>query len=62
MLKPITITIAYDVSDKEYRVPAPNDREAGAYYTNDRDDALGTARIIYADRGPVKFRIRRIYL
>lgn len=32
----------------EYRVPAMDGREAGAYYTHDKQDAIDTANIIYA--------------
>ena len=31
----------------EYRVPAPDGREAGAYYTDDKDDAIGTVNYMY---------------
>jgi hypothetical protein len=32
--------------DGEYRVAFPGGREASAYYTNDKDDALGTAHLM----------------
>ena len=31
----------------EYRVPSPDDREAAAYYTDDKDDAVATARMMW---------------
>lgn len=37
-----TVTITKDMND-EYRVPGPDGREATAYYTDDRQDAKGTA-------------------
>ena len=36
------ITITKDC-DNEYRVPGPDGTEAQAYYTDDREDARGTA-------------------
>lgn len=42
-MQPIIVTFDGD----EYRVPAPDGREAGAYYTDDLDDALGTLRMIW---------------
>lgn len=32
----------------EWRVNIKGGSEAGAYYTNDADDALGTAKLMYA--------------
>ena len=50
--------ITIRLRDDEYRVPAPDRREAGAYYTNDLDDAIGTLRAMY---GPnVKYKVRRV--
>lgn len=34
--------------DGEYRVPSPDGREAGAYYTCDREDAENTALHMHA--------------
>ena len=59
-MKPITVKIAFIRDDMEYRVPAPNGKERGAYYTNDRDDALATARHMYAGHGPHAFKIVRV--
>ena len=36
------IIVTYDGYD--YRVPAPNGGEEGAYYTDDREDVVGTIR------------------
>lgn len=33
--------------DGEYRVPGPERNENTAYYTDDREDAIGTARLMY---------------
>ena len=53
MAKKITIKIdAYD----EYRVPAPDGEERGAYYTNDKDDARGTAALMYHRKIKIAFR------
>ena len=40
-IPPLRVTISK--CDGEYRVPAPDGREAGAYYTDDRRDAADTA-------------------
>jgi hypothetical protein len=42
------VRINRDSHYDEYRVPAPDGREAGAYYTNDKGDAEDTARAMYA--------------
>ena len=36
--------------DGEFRVPAPQGNEDHAYYTHDLEDAVGTAREMWADR------------
>lgn len=41
--------------DGEYRVPAPDRSEAGAYYTGDRRDALDTARRMWPKGQTFKF-------
>jgi hypothetical protein len=51
-----TILITRDADD-EYRVPSKDGREAGAYYTNDKEDALATAKAIW---GQVNFRIKKV--
>lgn len=50
----VDVLIKRDV-DGEYRVPGPDGREACAYYTDDKDDAIGTANAMYAPR---EIRIR----
>lgn len=57
MTKLQTIIITLN-DDDEYRVPGPKRTEAQAYYTNDREDALNTARHIYGDA--VILRIKRV--
>ena len=49
------IVIKMDADD-EYKVPAPDGEERGAYYTNDRNDARGTARLMYAKKIKIDFR------
>ena len=41
--KTITVTWCDD-----YRVPDPSGREGPAYYTDDKDDAIDTARLMWA--------------
>lgn len=41
------ITITYSAEWEEYRVNFRGGSEATAYYTNDADDALGTARAMH---------------
>lgn len=41
-----TITITLD-NNEEYRVPSLDGSEAGAYYTDDRQDAEDTALVMY---------------
>ena len=40
----------------EHRVPGPDGTEAQAYYTDDRQDAIETARSIYGPRVSLRFR------
>ena len=42
---PTKITISK--CDGEFRVPAPNGKEAGAYYTDDKEDAIASAKAMY---------------
>ena len=37
------VTITYSRDWGDYRVPAPDGREVSAYYTDDLEDAVGTA-------------------
>ena len=50
-----TVKINHDAWD-EYRVPAPDGTEAGAYYTDDKEDAVGTARHMYKSFGTVEIK------
>lgn len=52
------ITILYNIDYEEYRVPGKNGKEASAYYTSDKRDALGTAKEIY---GYEIFKIKRVH-
>lgn len=45
-LKSVRVTITKDEYG-EYRVPSPDGNEAGAYYTDDKDDAYLTAMHMY---------------
>lgn len=50
------IVIRFDGS--EYRVPGPEGTEAQACYTDDKEDAIGTAKAVF---GPnIKFSFRRV--
>lgn len=53
-----TVVILLDRWNEEYRVPGPSGSEAQAYYTNDREDALGTARVVWGST--VSIRIKRV--
>lgn len=44
---PKKVTILKDSGTGEYRVPGPAGTEAQAYYTDDRNDAVGTARSMW---------------
>jgi hypothetical protein len=56
-MKRITITRLVDWG--EFRVPGPDGTEAQAYYTDDREDAIGTARAIYGPDVRITFRSKR---
>lgn len=46
--------------DGEYRVPDPSGRESRAYYTDDKADALGTAKHIWRHHlASVRFKFTR---
>ncbi len=51
-----TITIRFD-ADGEYRVPGPDGTEAQASYHDDREDAIGTAKLVHGD---VAIRFRKV--
>ena len=57
----LTVTIKKDANG-EYRVPSPDGTEAGAAYTDDYDDAVGTARDMYARAGhsEINVKLRKI--
>ena len=42
--EPKVVYIRYNPEYDEYRVPAPDGSEEGAYYTDDKEDAVGTAK------------------
>lgn len=50
------MVIRYD--GEEYRVPSLDATEAGAYYTTDKEDAYGTAKLIHGKN--VAITIRRV--
>lgn len=52
-----TITITHDGYD--FRVPAPDGTEAGAYYTDNHQDARDTALAMYPYDDELTFRFRR---
>jgi hypothetical protein len=55
-----TIIISNPGEYGEYRVPGPKGKEeAGAYYTNDRGDAIATAKLMYGEEVEIRFRGRR---
>lgn len=45
----LNVTIWRDANG-EYKVPAPDRREASAYFTDDRDDAVATFDKMWAER------------
>ena len=54
-----TVTILRD-QDNEYRVPSPDGNEEGAYYTDDMEDAIGTAKnFMYKDEN-IKIRFKKV--
>lgn len=53
----IRVIIIFD--GDEYRVPGPKGTEAQAYYTDDREDAIGTAKLVYGTETVVKIRKSR---
>ena len=50
--KTITITKNYN----EYRVPGKKGTEASAYYTDDKEDAIETAKAEHGKNVVIKFR------
>lgn len=51
-----TITIEKDSSTGEFRVPAEDGYEDGAYYTDDKKDAIDTCKTRYGKVCVIKFR------
>ena len=50
------VTIKYSRQWEEYQVPGPDGTEAQVCYTDDKDDAIGTAKAIYGGEVEIKFR------
>jgi len=48
------ITIRFD--GEEYRVPGPEGTEAQAAYTDDRADAIGTAKAVFGADVGIRFK------
>ena len=52
-----TIVILKDSSTGEFRVPGPNGSESQSYYTDDKQDAINTAKHMYKDKNvSINFR------
>jgi hypothetical protein len=51
-----TITIVKNIGLNEYRVPGKKGTEASAYYTDDKDDAIATAKAEHGRNIVIKFR------
>ncbi len=54
--EPKTVVIKKSTVYNEYRVPGKKDTEASAYYTDDKDDAITTAKAEHGDNIVIKFR------
>ena len=54
--EPKTITIRKNVTYGEYRVPGRKSTEAAAYYTDDKEDAVATAKAEHGKNVVIKFR------
>ena len=48
--------VTIEKSQGEYRVPSEDGYEDGAYYTNDRDDAIGVAKKVFGADIDIKYR------
>lgn len=55
----IKVVIEKDRSTGEYRVPAPDGREEGASYTDDKQDAIDTAKAMYKGK-EIKIAFRTV--
>ena len=53
------VTIIFDPDWNEYRVPGPAGTEAQAYYTDDRDDAIDTALVIWGAGANISVQRKR---
>lgn len=51
-----TITITKNLNYGEYRVPGKKGTEADSYYTDDKEDAIETAKAIHGKTAIIKFR------
>lgn len=49
-----TIWIKYD--GEEYKVPGPDHRDQSDYFTDDKEDAIGTAKAMHGDDIIIKFK------
>ena len=59
-MEKFTVVITKD-QDGEYRVPGPDATEMQAYYTDDKEDAIGTAKHVFKDLGEkLQIRIRSV--
>lgn len=54
-------TIRRIVETGEFRVTAPDKREAGAYYTDDLEDAISTAAVMHGPGTDVVFRSQIVF-
>lgn len=52
----VKVTIEKDSSTGEFRVPAKDKSEKGAYYTDDKQDATDTAKKIYGEKVKISFK------
>ncbi len=51
-----SIVVTYCLEYAEYRVPGPDATEAQAYYTQDKDDAIDTAKAIFGANVKIEFQ------
>ncbi len=51
-----SIVITYNLEYAEYRVPGPDATEAQACYTDDKDDAIGTAKAVFGADVKIEFQ------
>jgi hypothetical protein len=49
-------SVTIEKSQGEFRVPAEDGYEDGAYYTSDKEDAIGTAKKVFGNDVAIKFR------